>query len=320
MILFFRTPDNVLFVLNLLICAYLVVRKFRQVNPMTDLSFGQTFLCLSFTFIACTVLAYIYTYVIVEYFKETQNKIKKAMIAALTPGIVLLPTAVAKYLALRKSLGVFPIDKAFVICYFLRGGAIGLYRTMQSDFQNLWLFIGLSLLHGVSNVLSKATLNLRIKIWKCFIRCANKTRCGATLNVQHLDSPRIRRLNADLEIQNILFEYTTVILSQAYLVLYIVMNFKVDQPWETVKDSLVRICISAGIDFAFNIVSIFIQIHFYDIPMRRVWLRYWRRHLIANILIIVSMVSYFGFSLVSIFEARQDKIQKYQLRNCTPLI
>ena len=222
-----------LFVLTLLICVYLVVRKFRQVNPTTDLSFGQIFFCLSFTFIACTVIAYIYTYVIVAYFTET-----KSMIAALTPGIVLLPTAIGKYLVLRRSLGLFPIDKAFVICYFLRGGAIGLYRTMQSDFQNIWLFIGLSLLHGISNVLSKATLNLRIKIWKFFIACANKTRCGATLSVETLDSPRIRRFNADLKIQNILFEYTTFILSQAYLVLYLVMNFNVDRPWEIISKAL----------------------------------------------------------------------------------
>lgn len=319
-ILFFRIPDNVLFVLTLLICVYLVVKKFRQVNPTTDFSFAQIFFCLSFTFIACTAIAYIYTYVIVEYFKETQSKLKKAMIAALTPGIVLLPTAIAKYLVLRRNVGLFPIDRAFVICYFLRGGAIGLYRTMQSDFQNIWLFIGLSLLHGVSNVLSKATLNLRIKIWKCFIRCANRTRWGATLNVEPLDNPPIRRFNADLEIQNILSEYTTVILSQAYLVLYIVMNFNIDQPWEIIKGSLVRICLSTAIDFAFNIVSIFIQVHFYDIPMRRVWLRYWRRHVIANILVIVNMVSYFGFSLVSVFEAREDKLQEYELRNCTSLI
>ena len=294
-----------------------MVRKFRQVNPTTDLSFGQIFFCLSFTFIAGAVIAYIHTYVIVAYFIETKNKMMKALIAALTPGIALLPTAIGKYLVLRRSLGLFPIDKAFVICYFLRGGAIGLYRTMQSNFQNIWLFISLSLLHGVSNVLSKATLSLRIKMWKCFIACANKTRCGATLSVERLDSPRIRRFNADLEIQNILFEYTTVILSQAYLVLYLVMNFNVDRSWEIIQGSLVRICISTGIDFSFNIVSVFIQVHFYDIPMRRVWLRYWRRHMVANIVIIVIMVSGFGFSLVSVFEARGDSLQVYPLRNCT---
>ena len=180
-------------------------------------------------------MSYIYTYVIIVYFRETEGKIKKATIAALTPGIALLPTAIGKYLVLRKSSKLIAADKAFLMCYFLRGGAILLYRTMQSDFENIWIFIGLSLLHGVSNVLSKATLNLRIKMWKFFIRCANKTSCGAALEVSPYHTPRIRRFNADIEVQNILFEYTTVVLSQSYCILYLVTNFKIVNPWEIIK-------------------------------------------------------------------------------------
>ena len=238
------------------------------------------------------------------------------MIAAFTPGLALLPTAVSKYLVQRRNMEIIAADKAFVLCYFLRGGSIGLYRTMQSDFQNIWLFIGLSLLHGISNVLSKATLNLRIKIWKYFISLMNRTRCGATLKVLPPDTPRIRRFNADLEIQNILFEYTTVILSQAYLALYIITNFIVE-PWKIIKSSLVRICISTALDFVFNIISVFIEIHVDNIPMRRVWSKYWRRHLFATFFTIICMISYFGAPLVGVFEAREDRRLKYQVRNCT---
>ena len=311
-----RLPDNILFVFTILLGVYLVARKLKQIIPTLDYTLCQICFSLSFTFLAGSIVAYIYTYFIVEYFKETESKVKKAMTAAVTPGLVLIPIAVAKYLVLRRNSEIIPVDKAFVLCYFLRGAAIGLYRTMQTDFQNIWLFIGLSLLHGVSNVLSKATLNFRINIWKCFISLTNKTRCGANLEVLPYDTPRIRRFNADLEIQNILFEYTTVILSQAYLVLYLVTNFIVD-PWEIIKSSLARICISTAIDFVFNIISVFIQIHVYDIPMRRVWLEYWRRHLFATSFIIICMISYFGAPLVGVFEAREDRKLQYQIRNCT---
>ena len=147
----------------------------------------------------------------------------------------------------------------------------------------------------------------------------NKTRCGATLEVLPYDTPRIRRFNADLEIQNILFEYTTVILSQTYLVLYLATNFVVD-PWEIIKSSLVRIFISMAIDFVFNIISVFIQIHVYDIPMRRVWLKYWRRHLFATSFTIICLISYFGAPLVRVFQAREDRTLEYQIRNCTSRI
>ena len=190
---------------------------------------------------------------------------------------------------------------------------------MQSDFQNIWLFISFSLLHGVSNVMSKLTLNIRIKMWKCFVACLNKTRCGSRLEVLSMDTPRIRRFNADLEIQNILFEYTTVILSQAYLVSYLVMNFEVDA-WQVIRGSLIRICISTAMDFVFNVISVFIQVHVYDIPMRRVWFKHWRRHVIANALIIVIMISYFGLSLVGVFAARRNRSMQYELRNCTSLL
>ncbi|CAB3989533.1 Hypothetical predicted protein [Paramuricea clavata] len=278
----YRLPVNVLFTFSIICGAYLVARKFKKVNP------------------------------------EKQGKVKKAIIAVLTPGISLPVTAIAKYLVLRKSSEIITPDRAFVLCYFLRGASIVLYRTMQSHFQNIWLFIGLSLLHGVSNVLSKATLSFRTKMWKFFIKCLNNTCCGARLEVQPLNSPRIRRFNADLEIQNILFEYTTVILSQAYLACYLVMSFDIS-PWQVIQGSLTRIAINLALDFVFNMISVFIQIHYYDIPMRKVWLKYWPRHVAANALIIICMVSYFGPSLVSVFAGYKYIWKEYKLRNCTSI-
>ena len=316
--LFFRLPVNVLFTFSIICGAYLVARKFKKVNPATSYSLFHIFLILSFAFLGSCLIAYIYTYIIIKYFKEKQGKVKKAIIAALTPGISLPVTAIAKYLVLRKSSEIITPDRAFVLCYFLRGASIVLYRTMQSDFQNIWLFIGLSLLHGVSNVLCKATLSFRIKMWKFFIKCLNNTCCGPRLEVQPLNSPRIRRFNADLEIQNILFEYTTVILSQAYLACYLVMSFDIS-PWQVIQGSLTRIAISLALDFVFNMISVFIQIHYYDIPMRKVWLKYWPRHVAANALIIICMVSYFGPSLVSVFAGYKYIWKEYKLRNCTSI-
>ena len=306
-----------MFILSILCGAYLVARKFKKVNPQTSYSLFHILLILSFAFLASCLLAFIYVYVIVEYFRKIEGRIEKATIAALTPGTFLPVTAIAKYLAVRKSLEMIAPDRAFVLCCFLRGASIALYRTMQSVFQNIWLFIGLSLLNGVSNVLSKGTLNFRIRIWKLFIKCFNRTCCGLRLEVLgHFNSPRTRRFNADLEIQNILFEYTTVIISQAYLACYFLANFDVE-PWQVLKGALIRIAISLAIDFVFNIISVFIQIHFYDIPMRRVWMKYWRRHVIANAFIIICIVSYFGVSLAGVFAGQKHSMKEYKLRNCT---
>ena len=313
---FFRLPGNALFIFSILCGAYLVARKFKKVNPATSYGAFRISVILSFAFLGCCLVSFTYRYIIIKYFEETKGRIKKAVIAALTPGLYLPLTAIAKYLVLRKSSEIISPDRAYVLCYFLRGGMIIPYRTMQSGFQNIWLFIGLSLLHGVSNVLSKGTLNIRIKIWTFIIRCYNRTCCGPRLEVQSLNSPRIRRFNADLEIQNILFEYTTIILSQAYLACFIVMSFDVPV-WQVIKGSLIRIAISMAIDFAFNIISVFIQIHYYDIPMQNVWMKYWLRHVIANAFVMICMVANFGASLISVFSGLQNLLEEYKLRNCT---
>ena len=140
--------------------------------------------------------------------------------------------------------------------------------------------------------------------------------CGSRLEVQPLNSPRIRRLNADLEIQNILFEYTTVILCQAYLACYFVMSYDVP-PWQIIKASIIRVAISLAIDFAFNIMSVLIQIHCYNIPMQRVWVKYWPRHVGANAFMIIVFVSYFGSVLVSVFAHNNYSSTGYELKNCT---
>ena len=309
---------NILFTISIFCGAFLVTRKFKKVNPATTYGFFHIFFTFSFAFFGFCLIAYVYNNKIIKYFKETEGKFKKAVIAALTPGLLFPLTAIVKYVVLRKSSEIITPDRAFVLCYFIRGGAIMLYRSLQSDFKNIWLFISLSLLHGVSNVLSKATLNLRIKMWKTFMKWINNTCCGVRLQVQALNTPRIRRLNADLEIQNILFEYTTVIWGQAYLACYLIMSFDIP-PWQTIQNSLTRIAVSLALDFVFNLISVFIQIHYYDIPMRKVWTRYWLRHVIANALIIIIIVSYFGPWLIRVFEGYKYTSKEYKLRNCTSI-
>ena len=313
---FSRLPSHLLFLLSIVFGAYFTARKFKKVNPEKTCSAFRIFFVVSFAFLGSSLLAFVYLFIIFRYFSESEGKIKKAIIAALTPGITFPLTAIVKYIALRKSSQIIASDRTFIMCYFLRGASIVLYRTMQSGFQDIRVFIGFSLLHGVSNVLSKATLNFRIKLWKFLIRCLNRMCCGSRLEVQPLNSPRIRRLNADLEIQNIIFEYTTVILNQAYLTSYFVISYDVP-PWQIIKASLIRVVISLAIDFAFNIISVFIQMHCYNIPMQRVWVKYWLRHVSANAFTIIVCISYFGPVLVKVFADSNYFSTGYQLKNCT---
>ncbi|XP_028410323.1 uncharacterized protein LOC114532935 [Dendronephthya gigantea] len=309
----YRLPFAILFISSIICEAYLVASKFKRVNVSTSYSVFHISITVSYIFLASTLFAYLYNFLIINHFIETKGKLKKATVATLTPGIILPLTAIVKYIVLRKSTEIIAPDRAFVLCYISRGASIILYRTMQSGFHNIWLYVSLSLLHGVSNVLSKATLNFRIRLWKVFVTFFNRTCCRPRLTVQALNSPRIRRLNADLETQNILFEYNTIILSQALLTCHLIMNYDVSA-WDVIKESLIRVAISLTIDFVFNIISMLIQIHVYDIPMQMIWAIHWRRHVLANAFMIIVFVSHFSAILIKVFADRNDTLR---LRNCT---
>ena len=314
---FSRLPSNLLFVVSIVIGAYLVARKFKKIY-LVNYSVLRIFLILSFVYLGSCLLSFVYTFILIKYFRQNKGKFRRAIIAATIPGVIFPVTAILKYLAIRKTSEIIAPDRSFVLCYSLRSASIVVYRTIQSGLQDIWLFIGLSLLHGVSNVLSKATLNLRIKLWTLLVKYFNRICCGPTLVVRSQNSPRIRRFNADLEIQNILIEYNTIILSHVYLACHLVMNYDIPY-WQAVKPSLIRVAIGLAIDFLFNIISVFIQIHFYDIPMQMVWKKYWRRHVAANCFIIIVCVSIFASLITLAFSDIDYASQGLKLKNCTTI-
>ena len=306
-----------LFLIGIIWSSILVARKFKLLHPFTSYSRFHIVIVVSLNLVALFPIAMIYKHLILPYFNKLEDEISKAMMAAITPAVVLIPTAVCKYLALKQSSEMIQPDRSFFLAYFLRGAAIALYRIMQADFKSISLFVGLSLLHGCSNVLSKATEKLMEKMWLRLIACLRKTFCGRRLELLPLDTPHYRRFNADIEIQNMLFEYNTLIISQVYLVLYLVTSFNTS-PWLVIKESLIMMVIGLAIDLVFNCISVFIQIHYHNVPIRRVWFKCWKRHVTANAIMLVVIILFFTPDLLLVFHSRQDRSRvKYPIKNCT---
>ena len=231
-----------------------------------------------------SLLSYIYKYAIVPFFNCVKEEQYKFLVAAIAPAFVVIPVVIGNHIASRKSSEIVHPGRSFVLVYFVRGGVIYAFRTMQADFRNIWLFVGLSLFSGVLKFLKTATYRLRMKLRSCIISRLNQTVCCQKLQEMSCDTPHHRRLGADLEIQNMLFEFVTLVLSQGTLVLYIVENFKLSVS-SNIYESLGNIAIGIGIDFFFNVLSNFVQIHYYNIRISRVWSKYWKRHLLANLII-----------------------------------
>ena len=258
----------------------IVVRKIRQNQTTVSYTYCHIFTVLSLPLLSICAMAYYYKYGVVEWYNSLDNVWYRLILAMLSPALALPQTALCRHIALWHTSEIIEPGRSFALLYFIRAVYIIFYRTIQADFGNIWLFVGLSLVSSFAGFLKTATARIRTKVWARIIKFLNNTCCS---RLHHLpgDTPHHRRLKADIEIQNLLYENISIILSQSYIVLYDIITFQLSD-WSVVKTSLTRIGIGVGIEFVFNVLSTFVRIHWYNIPVARVWSKFWKRHLFVN--------------------------------------
>ena len=67
-------------------------------------------------------------------------------------------------------------------------------------------------------------------------------------------------------------------------------------------------------------LSTFLRLHWHNIPMARVWSKYWKRHIFANAVTVVVLVCYFTEPLLAVFQKRFHDTSiggNFTIRNCT---
>ena len=316
--MYYRYPINILFFTGIICCSIVMLRSIRMYDVSVSYSNFHIMALLSTEILVCAVVSCAYLYWIVPFFASIKEETYKFIATALAPAITVIPVVICRHIALWRSSEVVHPGRSFVLATFIRGGVIYVYRIMQADVQNIWLFIGLSLFSGVMNFLKKATHRVRMAIWKYIISLLRQTVCCAKLSEMPSNTPHYRRLKADLDIQDMLLEYSALVISQAYFVLYHVESFELSMS-SFFFEALKRVAIGITIDFLFNCLSNFVQIHYYNIAIARVWKKYWKRHLFAHMIIVMVIVSYFSQVLVLYFRARKSGAndRQYIVRNCT---
>ena len=315
--LYYGYPKNVCFCVMLVCSASVIVYNIRSSDIVVSYSNVHIMAVILIEFILCVIISYIYRYGVIVIFNKVQEPRVKFFIAASPAVMTLIPALICMQMALRKSSELVHPGRCFVLVYFIRGGAIFLFRTMQSDFQSIWLFVALSLSSSISGFFMKATRQIRFNFWKRTISKLHSL--GYFLRVRALtwDTAHARRLQADLEIQDVLFEYSTIVLSQAYFTFYQLQSFEI-QAGPLILEFLKRIAIGVSIEFIFNCLSNHVQMYHYNIPIGRVWRRYWKRHLFANLIFVFVIIAYFSIDFTSVFQSRYQE-RRNDIRNCTTL-
>ncbi|XP_046862746.1 uncharacterized protein LOC124456314 [Xenia sp. Carnegie-2017] len=316
---YYRYPSAILFSLSLVCSSVVVVYNIRVNEPYIPYSNCHIIALVLMEFTSCLSLSYLYEYTIIPEFNNVRLNLYKFLLATTAPLLALIPTVLCRHMALRKSSEVVHPGRSFVLVYVIRGGVIFLYRTMQTNVKSIWLFIGLSLFSAVLNFLKRATQKLRFNLWKQMVLALNKFCCFQRLQVLPWNTAHARRLKADLEIQDILFEYNTLILSQAYFISYQLQSFNIaTEPM--LHKFLKRIAIGVTIDFIFNCLSNYVQMFYYNIPIGRVWKKYWKRHLLANLVVVLTIIANFSKALESVFRSYFEdsgESSMYVIKNCS---
>ena len=112
-----------------------------------------------------------------------------------------------------------------------------------------------------------------------------------------------------------LYDYAAMILSQAYLILYLITNFD-NNSEEISREALKRVAIGLGIDMFFNTFSILVRDYMYDIPVQEIWKRNWKVHMLANAVTATMTIWYFTPVLLTVVHLRVED-PNYIVKNCT---
>ena len=313
---YYRYPGNFLFLVGVVYSSYLVASKISKINHTVVLTKVQIVIIISTQIFLGFFIAMLYRYIFVQWFNRTKNELYKAAIAMITPALTFIPVKISEYLALKSSSIVKP-GRSFVLVYVIQGISLMLYRIMQADVNDMWIFTGLSLIREVFKVFRTATEILFKKFLHRFWQyvgeiCPCTRRLGeATPDTDH----HRRRLNLDKDIHVMLYESTALILSQAYLALYLITNFHANL-WVILKQPILNVSIALGINFFANWLCILIHIHWHKTRLQEVWYKHWKRHVLANVLIGALTIWYFTDVVLSVFRTTPNT-ESFKLKNCT---
>lgn len=246
----YRYPGNFLFLVGVIYSSYLVAKKIcesrrtreRESRRTRELKKVQIFFIISTQFFLGFCIAMIYRYAIVPWFNKAENPIHKMIYAMITPVLILIPMIICEHLAL-KSLRFADPGRTFVLVYFVNGVSLMLYCIMQAGVKSTWMYIALSLFRGFLQVFQTATVKLRNKMFIRFWEYLENTCHCIRLGQLPQDTDHHRRLRIDKEIQAMLYQNTALVLSQAYLALYLITNFH-KQLWAILKEPVKRIFIA----------------------------------------------------------------------------
>ena len=109
---------------------------------------------------------------------------------------------------------------------------------------------------------------------------------------------------ADMSIQMILGESTSLIAAVGFIQLYNFMYNRNDASSSSITEFFIRVSIAISIDFVFNSFSFWLQMSYLNIAVVRVWRKKWRKHMLVAFILTAMTLCYFTSHLFAVVKAK----------------
>ena len=176
---------------------------------------------------------------------------------------------------------------------------------MQAELTSLRLFILLSFAHGAIDLLERLTIVIRDYFWYFVYKKLKRDSGETILRANQFRSPRSMRFVADMSIQMILCESTSLIAAVGFIQLYNFMYNRNDASSAStnlvyITQFFIRVSIAISIDFVFNSFSFWLQMSYLNIAVVRVWRKKWRKHMLIAFILTAVTLCYFTTHLFAV--------------------
>ena len=241
---------------------------------------------------------FFYIFIIPFCLKLSEKKL--AIIVSFIPSIVIMPKLLGRMLV-QKLQGINHPGTSGILLIVLNIGGATVFRVLQVSFENLSLFVLLSVIHGLIGIIDKLIAPLQDYIYNIYDKCWKRS------TRKHIKTPRVNRFLADLALLSIVVETSSVFVNCA-LVQIFRFYFGRDEngmkynEYALLKDFLGRITIAVFIEWIFNTLTIKLQTYYYNIPVVKVWNSKWRWITILVILNTIPALLFFTEPLLAVVE------------------
>lgn len=245
-------------------------------------------------------ITYCLVYVLIPLYGEV-SETYRAIIAGALPLVTAIPKVIVRLAAQRIDF-LHPGD-SHVLLSGLHSTTAIVFRLMQAELTSLRLFILLSFAHGAIDLLERLTIVIRDYFWYFVYKKLKRDSGQIILRANQFRSPRSMRFVADMSIQMILCESTSLIAAVGFIQLYNFMYNRNDASSTSITQFFIRVSIAISIDFFFNSFSFWLQMSYLNIAVVRVWRKKWRKHMLVASILTAMTLCYFTSRLFAVVKA-----------------